>query len=175
MKRRTLALIFTTFMLLAVTGCSSSDSASSSSGSTTEAATSTSQESTNEDVSKVEGDLGDYHVRIKKGTLTKDYEGNDVLRVVFKYTNNSEDSVGFDTALYPKAFQDGVELESAYFLEDTDDDKEFSNSMKSVRPGTTIDCAQYWLLDNTDSPVELEVSELVSLSDKTVQKTFTLQ
>ena len=70
-------------------------------------------------------------------------------------------------ALYVKAFQNGVELEHAFLTEDYGAD----NEMKEIRPGTTLEITEAFLVTDTTA-VEFEATELISLSDDMVVATY---
>ncbi len=112
----------------------------------------------------------DFTAKFLSYSVVKDYEDKDVLRLVFEYTNTSDDTASFIWDSSVKAFQNGVELDMAFVLEE---DKEYSNSSKEVKPGTTINVAS--LFELTDkSDVEIEVSELISFSNNKLVKTLTI-
>lgn len=73
-----------------------------------------------------------------------------------------------------KAFQDGVELDTALILSDSCDS---SVSMKDVRPGSTIDVQCAFVLSSQTSNVEFELSALFSFSKSApkVVKNFTFE
>ena len=56
--------------------------------------------------------IGDYTVKVKKATLCKDYLGNDAVKVVYSFTNNSKDAISFDVACTDEVYQDGIQLET---------------------------------------------------------------
>ena len=72
-----------------------------------------------------------------------------------------------------KAFQDGIELESAIIMDSKTYDSD--EKMKDIKPGKTIKVQSAFVLNDKKNPVEIEVSELISFSDKKVVKTFELQ
>ena len=116
--------------------------------------------------------LGDYEVVIKSAKVTKDYEGEPAVIVTFEFTNNSDETKSWMTAVSAKAFQDGVELDSA-FVSSSNKDYDASNSTKEIKPGATINVQKAYELDNTSSDVEIEVSEWLSFNKDTVlTKTF---
>lgn len=119
------------------------------------------------------GTLGDYTCVIKDFAIVKDWEDKDALLVNFDFTNNSEDSATFMMSILTKAFQDGVELETTFLSSDNElyDD----NSSKEIKTGVTLDVSSVFLLDNTDSPVEVEVSEAFSFGDAKLAKTFEIK
>lgn len=116
------------------------------------------------------GELGDYYVEIKGAALTKDYEGKPVIVVTYAWTNNSNKTTSAMVAVYGKAFQDGVSLETAIVM--SDDSYESGTSMTEVRPGTTIDVQSAFVLNSETSVVEFELSELISFSDDVVRMDF---
>ena len=115
---------------------------------------------------------GDYAVVIGDSSLTEDYEGNPAIVVNFAFTNNGDDDANFMFATSAQAFQDGVELETAIIMDDTFDS---ANSLKDVKPGSSIDVQVAYLLDGT-SDVTVEVTELISFDDTLLAtKTFSVQ
>ena len=116
------------------------------------------------------GDLGDYHVEIKGASLAKDYEGKSAIIVTYAWTNNSENTTSAMVSVGTKAFQDGVQLESAIIIGDNSYDS--GASMKEVRPGTTIDVLGAYVLTNERSTVEFELTEWISFSDDMVTMDF---
>lgn len=114
------------------------------------------------------GTLGDYYVEIKSAELKADYNGESVIVITYAWTNNSEDTTSAMVATSEKAFQDGIELDSAYTVKDVD----FSNNSKDVRPGTTIDIKKAFVLTSDSSIVEFEVTEWISFSDDMVSMNF---
>lgn len=128
------------------------------------------EDASNQDVPKNVGDLGDYHVEIKSAVLAEDYEGNPAIVVTYAWTNNSDDTKSSLSCVIAKAFQDGVELESAIIM--NDDVFDSSSYTKEVRPGTTIDIQNAFVLTSETSIVGVEISELISFSDKCVAMDF---
>ena len=116
------------------------------------------------------GDLGDYHVEIKGASLTKDYEGKSAIVITYAWTNNSDDTTSAMVSIGNKAFQDGVQLESAVIV--GDDSYNAEASMKDVRPGTTIDVQCAYVLTSETSTVEFELTEWISFSDDMVTMNF---
>lgn len=147
---------------LALTACGSS----SPSGSDT---TGTSSANKSEQVG--EGTLDKYAVKFTGASLAKDYDGNDVIIVSYDFTNNSEENASAMISLLVTAFQDGVELEHAYFI-DAPDGYNSDNQMKDLKTGATLNCQEAYILSNTTSPVEVEAKASFSLSSDKVIETF---
>lgn len=121
------------------------------------------------------GNLGDYYVEIKDGVLAEDYNGETAVIITYTWTNNSEETTSAMVNISEKAFQDGVELDSAIIMDSSVYDS--GASMKDVRPGTSIDVQCAFELANQTSPVEVELSELFNFSKngEIVGKTFTFE
>lgn len=116
------------------------------------------------------GTLGDYQIEIVSARIGKDYvDDNPVLIVTYKWTNNSADAASFMFAFGDKAFQDGIQCESNFFVKDQKGDVN-----TEIRSGATLELEKAYTLNNTTSPVEIEVDELISFSGKKVVKTFDL-
>lgn len=119
---------------------------------------------------KDSGMLGTCNVSIKDYKLIQNADGQDVIIINYDFTNTSSEATSFDTITYVKAFQDGIELESEYLYDNPDYD---SNSRsKSIKDNATITVQNAFRLSNTNSPVEVEVKEFVSLDNNKLKKTF---
>lgn len=116
------------------------------------------------------GELGKYAVEISSYKLAKDYEGKPAIVIEYQFTNNSDDAANFMTALNYKAFQDGIELETAIIADDNVYDS--GASMKDIKTGKTLTVYSAYVLSDETKPVECEVTELISFDDKKVVKTF---
>ena len=101
--------------------------------------------------------LGDYTVEIKSTSMTQDYDGNPVVVVTYSWTNNSSETTTPMGSVTTKVFQDGVGLEGIYIVGSEDYDPDTTTT--EVRPGTTIDVQEAFILNNTISPIEVEISE----------------
>lgn len=116
------------------------------------------------------GDLGDYYVEIKGAQLAEDYEGKPAIIVTYSWTNNSSDTTSAMVSTSEKAFQDGVQLDTAIIM--NSDVYDSGNSMKDVRPGTTLDIQCAFLLTSETSTVEFEITEWISFSNEMVTMDF---
>lgn len=120
-----------------------------------------------------QGTLGDYNYKIKDYFLTTDYNGKDAVVVTFDFTNNAADATSFYVAALVNAFQDGIELDSTYI---SGDDRYDSNSdLKEIKNGATLEVQKAYLLRNNDSPVEIELENLLSLNSDKIAKTFNIK
>lgn len=111
-----------------------------------------------------------YTVSIDECMLSKDYHGQDIAVVTFTFTNNSDKDTSFYVATYNRAFQNGVQLDSA-----VGENVDSNAQMKDVKPGATITVQKGYALTDM-SPLTVEVEEDTFLSDiMLAEKTFTLQ
>jgi len=120
-----------------------------------------------------EGTVGKYTVKFTDAALAKDYDGKDVIIVSYDFTNNDEETTSAMVSLVVKAFQDGVELERAYFL-DGADGYDADNIMKDLKTGATLNCQEAYILSSMSSPVEVEAKASFSFSDEKVTYTYQL-
>lgn len=120
---------------------------------------------------EMEGTLGRYGVRITGHRLAKDYENKDVLILQYDFTNNGTETACAGWDIYIKAFQDGIQIDTAFLM---DDDYLGDNANKEIKPGVTISCEAAFTLANLLSPVEIEVTELISFSDEMIIATLTI-
>lgn len=79
--------------------------------------------------------------------------GEEVIRIYFEFTNESDEAASMWWATYYRAFQDGIELAEDWAEQDVTEDE---NTTLEIEPGETIYCAVCWEL-RSDSPVEIEV------------------
>lgn len=121
-----------------------------------------------------EMDLGDYHVKVL-GVITgiKDSEGKDAVGIKYEFTNNGEEAESASTAIYTAAYQNGVEMDYTY-LDEENAPEECLNRDKSIKPGVTLVCAEYFSLDGTKADVEFELRAAFSMSNAKIQKTYSI-
>lgn len=118
--------------------------------------------------------LGKYSVTIDGYRLSYDYEGKTVIIIKYTYTNVSNDTpTAFMIALSDSAFQGGVGLNKSYFV---DDSAGYSadNQSKEIKKGASIEVEVAYELNDATTEVDVEVSELISFSDKVITKTFAI-
>ena len=116
------------------------------------------------------GNLGSYYVEIQSARIGKDYEGSPVIFVTYSFTNNSEEAQSFMFAISDIAYQDGIQLETAIVIDD--DQYDSGASLLEIKTGATLTVECAYVLRNTTSPVEIEVTELLSFSNEKLTKTF---
>jgi hypothetical protein len=183
MKKKSYIIVALAILIafsLAACGGSDEPAGDGSGAAATEAADGQSDEGASGDADKEDGgksndsgELGDYAYAIKDFSLVKDWEGKDAILVNIDFTNNSEEGASYDWSCMSKAFQDGVELGTTFLS--GDDELYNENGSKEIKPGVTIDVTSVFQLDNPDSPVEVELSEIISFDDKMLTKTFEIK
>lgn len=147
----TLALVAATSPL-ALAGCNGSDA-----GDDAPAAEQPAEEQTEQPAE--EQASSKYVVTIDGSTVTTDYEGKPAIIVDYTFTNNSDDATSFAVACSQKAFQNGVQLETAVVLDDLG-----NGYLAEIKPGATTSARMaYSLADESD--VTVEVTELISFDD----------
>lgn len=159
--KTTTAIIATSAMLaggVLLTGCSSSSSSDDQSSSIREASESSSSESEETTADS------DFTVTVDDCTVTEDYEGNPAIVVTYTWTNNSDDTAAFYTTFTVDAYQNGVELDSAYFLAN-DDEFDLNASSNKIKSGATQTVQVAYKLSDETTDVEIEVTEWLSFDD----------
>ncbi len=133
-------------------------------------ATSSSVSSTSSsNASSLSSENSKYAVSIDSCETASDYQGNDAAVVTYTFTNNSDKATSFTVAISHKAFQKGVQLESAIVSGINSQD-----SLKEIQPGVSITVKSAYHLDDK-SEINVQCSELISLNDTLLaEKSFTL-
>ena len=116
----------------------------------------------------VTGELGDFTVSVVSCEIDQDRDGSDILVVHYGFTNNSRKNASFSVNISAEAFQNGIELDRAYFADVND------NSMLNIKPGAGIEVIEAYALPDTSSPVDLEITESFSFSDDKLTTTINL-
>ena len=119
-----------------------------------------------------DNEIGQYSVEILNARLTSTYDNKPAVVVTYKFTNNTNDTAtSFYIAFDDEVYQNGVGLNSAYVLKDGDP-YDSDNASKEIKKGSSIEVEQAYILNDSSTPIEVEVKELFSFSDKTVSRTF---
>lgn len=113
--------------------------------------------------------VGDYGCVVTSAELCKDWTGNDAVLITYEFTNNSSEAISFDIALDARAYQNGIGLETAILEGD-----ETSLVDVDIKPGITKEVKKAYVLNDTSSDVEIEVSEFFSLTDEKIVTTVQL-
>lgn len=113
-------------------------------------------------VGATNGNLGNYEVSVVSCEIGDNYDDTDVLIVHYGFTNNGKKEASFSLEISAKVFQNGVELERAYFADINESGTLF------VKPGAGIEVVEAYELPDTSSAVNIELSEIFSLSDEKI-------
>ncbi|MBO5232164.1 MAG: DUF5067 domain-containing protein [Clostridia bacterium] len=118
--------------------------------------------------------LGEYEVDIKDCRLAKDYEGKNIAIVKYIFKNNSDDGASFTLAIDDKVYQNGVGLNKCYTAAES---AKYSadNQSKNIKKGASVEVEAAYYLNDSETPIEVECSELISLSDDKITKNFDIK
>ena len=108
-------------------------------------------------------ELGNYSISINSYSITTDYKGVPTLVLYLGYTNNSSGDTPFYTAVEVTAFQDGIELESAFSVDE--DIPEIHAAYLNVLPGVGHGVAVAFLLSSETSLVDIEIEPMFSFDE----------
>lgn len=110
---------------------------------------------------EVDEEIFDF-VRYDIGT---DYEGNPAVILAFDYTNNSEEGNMAAYGFHVQVFQNGIEKDSCVIDYDGEWGEWYDNLTTEIKDGVTITVCRPFLLDDTQTPIDVEVSELVNFKE----------
>lgn len=116
------------------------------------------------------GSLGDFDIQIHDFEIADDYAGDPSILIDFTFTNNSEESESVYVNLIYMAYQNGVQLESTYFIDNIRYNPD--DLTKDVKPGSSLDLTVAYSLSSDTAPVEFEIGEAFSFNDDKLGKTF---
>ena len=116
------------------------------------------------------GDIGDYHIDILSIEMTKDISGSQAVLVNYLFTNNSKESASFWMDVTAKVFQDGIECNQAFTLDD------MSSTMKDVQAGGSLEISRAYSLNNDYDDILIEIEEGLNFYKKSTDKlSFSLE
>lgn len=119
--------------------------------------------------------LGDYEVVIESCRLAEDYAGKPIVIVNYKFTNkNDDDPASFMLSIEDNVYQNDIGL-NACILADDSANYSADNQSKKIKKGASISVEVAYELNDTTTDIVVEVSELISFSDKTITKTFSIK
>ena len=118
--------------------------------------------------------LGDYEVIIDSCRLSESYDGKPVVIVKYIFTNSDDDPSAFWTSIEDAVFQDGIGLNECYLVTDSAN-YSADNQIKEIRKGATLNVEVAYELNDTETDIEVEVSEYFSFTDRKVTKIFSIK
>ena len=133
-----------------------------------------SSESAEETTKQSTNALGNYQVEIKSCRLAEDYEGKPIVIVNFKFTNNDDEAQAFYTAVEASVFQDGIGLNECYVADESANYSD-DNQTKEIKSASSIEVEVAYVLNDTETDLDVEVTEWISLSDKKITKKFSIK
>ena len=98
---------------------------------------------------------GDESVEILDVETVPDWDGNDILRVYFRFTNRSDETTSMMMRYDVYAMQDGYQLEDGNADEYVDEE---DNYYEDIAPGESIECARCFA-PRSHSPIAIAVKE----------------
>lgn len=104
--------------------------------------------------------FSNYKVTYNSFSLSSDYEGNTVIIENLTFENLSQEARPFFTTASVTMYQDGIELENAYFVNGYD----AGLSQRKLQQGGILDIQEAHILRNTTSPVYIEISDWISIN-----------
>jgi len=123
-------------------------------------------------VDAVEGEIGEYYVKILNAEIVEGDEGETLLAQYYEFTNLSDEDQSFFFAMIYYAYQDGNELEFGYLY---DSAPENDDLFTDIAPGESIIICEYFVLES-DSDITVLVWEFMNFDEDqpVLEKTFTL-
>ena len=97
-----------------------------------------------------------------------------IVIVKYQFTNNDSEATSFMWTFEYNVYQNGIGLNECYVVAET---ANFSsdNQSKEIKKGASISVEVAYELNDTTTDIEVEVSELISFSDKKIAKTFSIK
>ena len=173
MQKKWIVGLLAISMIAAMGGCSGTESSSSKAEKSSSAETSVADESNREEASAEEESNAEetvdseFNVELLSTSISQDYEGKPVLVVEYNFTNNSDESASFMFSCQDKAFQNGIECDNTVFGCDEIDSQQ---QLNEIQPGTTYALKIGYHLQDTTSPVDIEVTSLDFIDEETLLK-----
>lgn len=118
------------------------------------------------DDNMIDLDTGKYKVKYTGHALGNDYDGNPCIIIYYDFTNNSGENTDAQLSTQMKVFQNGVQCEAVYFLDESlEGNESINNYTREIQPGTAVNVGEVYAISDM-SPVTVEVSEFLSWEDQ---------
>ena len=163
MNKRLLALLLGLILAFGLCACggASAPAPAPAPAETEEAAEEPAEETQEEPAAVNEADIDGCHVVVTGFNVAQDYNGDPMLVVNYDFTNNTDENQTPIWTVFAKAFQDGVELDIAFSMDDSVFDAGIEQ--KELRPGVSMTgCQKAYSLTSTTSPVEFFAGDMLS-------------
>ena len=102
-----------------------------------------------------EGDTGEYNIEIKSAKIAKNHAGEDCVVITYVFENNSNDDIGFMSAMDVEVYQNGVSLSGTVCKSDSEFQFRAYNRNK-VKPGSRYEFSIGYLFEDTNSDIVVE-------------------
>jgi len=132
---------------------------------------STKPSSTTQSKTTTSSNILNYYLELKSAKISY-RDKTPYLVVNYIFTNNSNENRSFDTAVTCTAFQDGIECGTVYYAGGIDG-FDIELGRKELQPGKSLEVQDVYELNDTTTPVEIQVTLFSIWSDK-VYETFTV-
>lgn len=99
--------------------------------------------------------VGDNELTLTGTGFDKNSEGKELIKLIFKWKNGTQETTSFDMVFGFKAFQDGIEVKGVELIGMGSDNPD--NKYKEIRPDKEIGDNFRWFELDSDKPIELEV------------------
>ncbi|NLX82866.1 MAG: DUF5067 domain-containing protein [Clostridiales bacterium] len=96
-----------------------------------------------------------------KEVLTQDEGDDKILILVFDFSHDKDEAQMFSLAANITVYQDGIELDDAYFYKHASQ----GNAIKNIKRGAVLETTKAYTL-RSNSPVEIEMNEFFSFNDR---------
>lgn len=108
--------------------------------------------------------IGAYEMTIKSFELVEDMSGLPGIKVVYDWTNNSEETIAPFMSYYFQGFQNGVATQDEHIFDS--DVVDLGSEQNDARPGATVTDAETVIpLNDANQEVELELKESMTFVD----------
>lgn len=115
--------------------------------------------------------FGDCSVTVLDYSIREDADGNSAVRIQYQFTNHSKTAASFSTTVIPNAYQ-GTSDTRLHYTTPAERDPAYTALLTLVEPGESIVCAGYFELSDTETPVNLKVTDLRDSSAKALCRTL---
>lgn len=101
-----------------------------------------------------------FTVEITGYKIIKTYNGKEALKIIYDFTNTSDEEASANFSLKFNAYQDGVETDNVLLA----DDLNRSTGNKKAKPGACVkNCEDAVGIDDMSKPLRLELSKWISI------------
>lgn len=116
-------------------------------------------------------DFKKFSVEVTGYEIIPAYKNKKALKIIYKFTNKSDDVLQPYLQASFKGFQDNIETDDVYAA----DNINFTIKSKDVKPGASLEnCQSAVGIDDISKPLTLEVSKLISFGNVTYSVTLDL-